>query len=80
MILEIETLFSLFCQKDQGTGPDPCLSCEYSILWEGSTSSREQVGNLFSSSNDKTHTIPLIKYRCVRYLTPGPCKIFIIKY
>ena len=21
--------------KDQGTVPDSCLSCEYSILWEG---------------------------------------------
>ena len=21
--------------EEQGTGPDPCLSCEFSIPWEG---------------------------------------------
>ena len=26
---------TLLCVKDQGTVPDSCLSCEFSILWEG---------------------------------------------
>ena len=39
---------------------------------KGSNSSREQVVNLFHLLMTRHIPFPLIKYRCVRYLTPGP--------
>ena len=43
---------------------------------KGSNSSSEQVGNLFSTSKDDSHAIPLIEYRWIMYLSPEPFKTF----
>ena len=41
-----------FTKRIRGHVPDPCMSCEYSILWEGIEFIKRACGELFSTSKD----------------------------
>ena len=41
-----------FTKRIRGHVPDSCLSCEYSILWEGIEFIKRACGELFSNSKD----------------------------